>query len=101
MDKTRMITVPVSDGDWNFSFELTLEQALNLLDAQAGETVELNGTRENVFVQDANTLVHTKATKFLPNKVGLTSEGLQRGATLAVLSRMIETDAWSDEDAGN
>lgn len=99
MDKTQMVTVPVSDGDWSFSFELTLEQACEILNSRIGETVKLNGTREQIYVQDKDSLSHTMAANFLSHNDGSTSEGLQREATLSTLNRMIETNAWSDEEA--
>lgn len=100
MEKTQLVTVPVSDGDWSFSFELTQEQAFKLLNARIGETVKLNGTREQISVQNKNKLIHTMAANHLSHNDGSSSEGLQREATLSILNRMIADNAWhSDEGA--
>lgn len=94
MNKTQLVTVPVSDGDWNFSFELTQEQAFALLNARIGETVKLNGTREQISVQDKDTLCHTQAASHLSYNDGSTSAGLQREATLSIINRMITDKVW-------
>lgn len=100
MEKTQCITVPVSDGDWNFNFELTQKQAFALLNARIGETVKLNGTREQILVQDTDSLSHTQAASNLSHNDGSTSEGLQRKATLSIINQMIADKAWhSDEEA--
>lgn len=65
MKNTQLVKVPVSDGDWDFSFKLTQEQAFELLNARIGETVKLNGTREQIHVQDKDSLIHTMAANFL------------------------------------
>lgn len=98
MDKTQMVTVPVSDGDWSFSFELTLEQACEILNSRAGDIVQLNETREQIYVQDDNTLLHTKVANCLSHNDGSTSEGLQREATFSILNRMISEGAWESDD---
>lgn len=94
MGKTQGITVPVSDGGWSFSFELTQEQALRLLSARIGETVKLNGTREQITVLTKDRLLHTQAAKFLSDDDGSTLEGLQREATLSIVRRMLSDRAW-------
>lgn len=99
MKNTQLVTVPVSDGDWEFSFKLTQEQAFEILNARIGETVKLNGTKEQIYVQDKDSLIHAMAANFLSHNDGSTSEGLQREATLSTLNRMIETNAWSDGEA--
>ncbi|MDF2143333.1 hypothetical protein [Paenirhodobacter sp. CAU 1674] len=98
MDKTQRVTVPVSNGDWSFSFELTLEQACEILNSRAGDIVQLNETREQIYVQDGNTLLHTKAANSLSHNDGSTSEGLQREATFSILNRMISEGAWESDD---
>jgi len=98
MDKTQMVTVPVSDGDWSFSFELTLEQACEILNSRVGHIIKLNETREQIYVQDNDTLSHTKATNFPSHNDGSTSEGLQREATCSILKRMVSDGAWESDD---
>lgn len=98
MDKTQMVTVPVSDGDWSFSFELTLEQACEILNSRVGDIIKLNETREQIYVQDNDTLSHTKAANFLSHNDGSTSEGLQREATCSILKRMVSDGAWASDD---
>lgn len=98
MDKTQMVTVPVSDGDWSFSFELTLEQACEILNSRVGDIIKLNETREQIYVQDNDTLSHTKAANFPSHNDGSTSEGLQREATCSILKRMVSDGAWESDD---
>lgn len=98
MDKPQMITVPVSAGDWSFSFELTLEQACEILNSRVGDIIKLNKTREQIYVQDDNTLQHTQAANFLSDNDGSTSEGLQREATYSIIKRMISDGDWESDD---
>lgn len=98
MDKTQIVTVPVSDGDWSFSFELTLEQACEILNSRVGDIIKLNETREQIYVQDNDTLSHTKAANFLSHNDCSTSEGLQREATCSILKRMVSEGAWESDD---
>lgn len=100
MKKTLCVTVPVSDGDWSFSFELTHDQAFALLNSRVGDTIKLNETREQIFVSDEDTFHHTKAANFLSRDDGSTSEGLQREATLLIVSRMITDNAWHSDGEG-
>ena len=75
MDTTQMVTVPVSEGGWSFSFELTLEQACEILNSQVGDIIKLNETREQIYVQDDATLSHTRAANFLSHNDGSTIRG--------------------------
>ncbi|WP_162799109.1 hypothetical protein [Paracoccus indicus] len=93
-----MVTVPVSEGGWSFSFKLTLEQAYEILISQVGDVIKLNETREQIYVQNDDTLSHTKAANFFSHNAGSTSEGLQRKATVSVLNRMISEGAWENDD---
>ena len=94
MNTTQMVTVPVSEGSWSFSFELTLEQAYEILNSQVGDVIKLNQTREQIYVQDDSTLWHTKAANFPSHNDGSTSESLQREATFSILNKMISEGAW-------
>ena len=98
MDTTQMVTVPVSEGGWSFSFELTLEQACEILNSQVGDIIKLNETREQIYVQDDATLSHTRAANFLSHNDGSTSEGLQREATFSIPNKMISEGAWESDD---
>lgn len=93
-----MVTVPVSHGDWSFSFDLTLEDAFKVLNARVGETIRLNQIGEQIYVQDDQTLYHTMTANFLAQGDGLTSEGLQREATLSALNKMIAEQAWDGDE---
>ena len=93
MQKTKLITVPVSDGDWEVSCSLTQEQAFKILSARGGETVKLNRAREEIYVHDKDCLRHTMAANFPDHNDGTTSEGLQRYTHLSTLKRTSETTA--------
>jgi len=98
MNTTQIVTVPVSGGGRSFHFELTLEQAYEILNSQVGDIIKLNETREQIYVADDDTLSHTRAAKFLSHNDGSTSEGLQREATFSILNRMISEGAWESGD---
>ncbi|MEO9824216.1 MAG: hypothetical protein ABJF50_07350 [Paracoccaceae bacterium] len=96
MEKKLLITAPVTDGDWSFGFQVTHEQAFEILNARVGDRVMLNEVREQIHVQNAQMLYHTKAANFMGVNDGSTSEGLQREAVLSILEILISENAWDD-----